>query len=194
MELTQIMNADQTHVAASIDNVEVLIHAVEDLRAQIPDWDELTRREKLQRSRDVEPVRRWETHNVTLEQYHEEIIRGLDPAVENDLEISHLALGNGDSAPSVGDDGLENELFRTTITDIVNRDTEILASTFLTSSMANGDSYYEGAIVGERAEGSDLFVNRLLLDDPEGRLDPKTSQNTATVNITIGQEDQSEVN
>ena len=175
----------------TVDNVEVLYHDVADLKAQYPNWTDLTDAEKATRARTTEPAARASTHNVTLRQYHEVVVDALD-GQDVDLGVTHLALGDDDFAPAVSNTALGNELFRTTVTDIVNRGEELLASTFLSADQANGNSYFEAALVSETG-GEDLFINRLLLEDPENRLDPKTDETTATVNITISQLDESEV-
>ena len=183
--------SNHTRTTATTDNVEILYHRVERLRDRFPEWDTLSHGERAARARRLDPDSRASTHNVTLRQYHEAVIDTLaDPDV--DVDVTHLALGDDDFEPAVSDTSLGNELFRTPITDVVNNGDEILASTFLGSGQANGNSYFEAALVSE-AGGEDLFINRLLLDDPENRLDPKTDDVTATINITISQRDASEV-
>ena len=62
------------------------------------------------------------------------------------------------------------------------------ATVFLDSTEGNGASYFEAALVAETDSG-DIPINRVVFDDPEGRLDPKTNDATATIEIEITQQD-----
>jgi hypothetical protein len=122
--------------------------------------------------------------------YHEEIVAALD-GTSPDLTVDALALGDStDDTTNIPDrDPLGNELFRTSITDSFTDGQTFSASIFLDSTEANSLSLSEGALVAEQGGGIDLPVNRFLLDDPSGLLDPKSQNETVTVDIEITQED-----
>lgn len=139
---------------------------------------------------EAEPKRTFETHNATRAGYHEAIVAGLD-GVQADLTVDALALGDGTmtTADVPAGDALGNELFRTTPTDTFTDGQTFVASIFLDSTEANGNTYEEAALVAEQGDGSDLPINRFLIDDPGGLLSPKSENETVTIDIEITQED-----
>lgn len=164
----------ETTTAVTTDNV----------RVRIFDADEVP---TLDAARDAEPVAELTEHNTTRAAYHEAIIAALGGTTA-DLEVDVLALGS-DSSASVADGAvLGNETFRTSLTDSVVDGQSFTATVFLDSTEANGSSYFEAALVAETGSG-DIPINRVVFDDPEGRLDPKTNDATATIEIEITQQD-----
>jgi len=143
----------------------------------------------LDATEKVDPVAEYHTHNATRSRYHETIITGL-AGDDIDLEVDALALGDddrdADEIPS--DDVLGNETFRTSITDPIEDGQTFRASTFLDSTEGNGQTFVEAALVAETAAG-DLPINRVVIDDPGGLLDPKSENETVTIDIEITQED-----
>jgi len=163
-----------TTTAVTTDNVRVRIFDA----AEAPTLDA---------ARDAEPVAELTEHNTTRASYHEAIIAALGGTTA-DLEADVLALGS-DSSASVADGSvLGNETFRTSLTDSVVDGQSFTATVFLDSTEANGSSYFEAALVAETS-GGDVPINRVVFDDPEGRLDPKTNDATATIEIEITQQD-----
>jgi len=138
----------------------------------------------------AEPKRTYETHNATRASYHEAIVAGLD-GVQADLTVDALALGDSTqpTADVTAGDALGNELFRTTPTDTFTDGQTFTASIFLDSTEANGSTYEEAALIAEQGDGSDLPINRFLIDDPGGLLSPKSENETVTIDIEITQED-----
>jgi hypothetical protein len=132
----------------------------------------------------------YRTHNVTRTAYHEAIIGGLAGNAA-DLEADALALGDSTAETSVLADSaaLGNELLRTSTTDTLRDGQSFTAVVFLDSTEGNGDTYEEAALVAEQSDGSDLPLNRFLIDDPGGLLSPKSENETVTIEIEIAQED-----
>jgi len=168
--------ATETHttVATTTDNVRIRVFDA----AEAP---------TPEAARDAEPLVDVTEHNTTRPAYHETIIGGLNGTAA-DLEVDVLALGD-DSSASVADDVvLGNETFRTALTDTIRDGQSFTAIVFLDSTEANGASYFEAALVAETGSG-DVPINRTVFDDPEGRLDPKTEDVTATIEVEITQQD-----
>jgi hypothetical protein len=140
-------------------------------------------------AREAEPKQFFETHNTTREAFHSEIVEALDGTAP-DLTVDSLALGDSTLATADVADGspLGNELFRKGVTDSFVSGTTFTASTFIDSTQANGNSYEEAALVSEQSS-NDLPVNRFLISDPSGLLDPKDNNSTVTVDIEISVSD-----
>jgi hypothetical protein len=134
--------------------------------------------------------REYQTHNVTRDIYHVSVVSQLN-GTNTDLTADKLALG--DSTADVSALGtrqaLGNETFRTSITDGFRDGQTFTASTFLDSSEGNGQTFREAALVAESSSGTDTPINRFLVNDPGGLLDPKSSNETVTIDIEIRQED-----
>jgi hypothetical protein len=140
-------------------------------------------------ARAADPKCECHIHNTTRDEYHEEVVTALAGTVP-DLEVDALALGDStaDTANVAKGSPLGNETFRTTTTDTFTDGQTFTAATFIDSTEGNGQTFTEAALVSEQSN-NDLPINRFLLDDPGGLLDPKTSGETVTVDIEIRQED-----
>jgi len=141
-------------------------------------------------ARQATPLREWRRHNTTRTAYHEAIVNALAGS-QADLEVDVLVLG--DAATDTSDlarmEPVGNETFRTDVTDPRPSGQTFRATIFLDSTEANGQSYREAALVAEQADGSDLPINHVLIDDPGGLLDPKSASETVTIDIDITQQD-----
>jgi hypothetical protein len=140
-------------------------------------------------AREADPKQVYETHNTTREEFHSEIVEALN-GNSPDLTVDSLALGDSTLATADVTDGspLGNELFRKGVTDSFVSGTTFTASTFIDSTQANGNSYEEAALVSEQSS-NDLPVNRFLISDPSGLLDPKDNNSTVTIDIEISVSD-----
>ena len=136
---------------------------------------------------DAEPVREYRTHNATRTRYHETVIAGLD-GDSIDIGADALAMGDSDAdlADVPADEPLDSETFRTSVTDSFTDGQTFSASIFLDSTQANGETFREAGLVAETADG-DLPINRFVIDTP--LLDPKSENETVTIDIDITQED-----
>lgn len=141
----------------------------------------------LSAAREAEARREYHGHNTTRASYHEAVISLLDGGTA-DLEADVLVLGDDDSDTAQIPDGdpLGNETFRTTLTDTRQEGQTHRTTTFIDSTEANGQSYFEAALVAETGSG-DVPINRITLADP--LLDPKQQGETVTIDIDITQED-----
>jgi hypothetical protein len=132
----------------------------------------------------------FETHNTTRAAYHEAIVGELD-GFGSELEIDAFALGDSTAATSTipDSDVLGNELFRTGTIDTSRTGQTFSASVFIDSTEANGQTFEEGGLSATQPDGSDLPVQRFLINDPGGLLSPKSKGESVTIEITITQQD-----
>lgn len=139
-------------------------------------------------AREAEPEREETFHNTTRVKYHEEIIAALGGTTP-DIDVDKLVLGDDDSDTSTlaDSDLLGNETLRVGLTDEITDGQTYTASIFLDSTQGNGNTFREAALIAEQSP--DLPINRVVLDDPGGLLDPKSSTETVTIDIDITQQD-----
>jgi len=160
-------------------NVEAAVYEADELREQYSDWDDLDKAEKLQRVRETTPDRVVDEHNTALNEFLRFLVDKIDPGqTPTDIDTSHLALGNDDSSPSAGDSGLNSEKHRFQYTDSVDNGTDLLVSTFIDSTEANGTDLKEVGLVSASSGGT--FFNHSIIDTI-----PKTADKIVTIEITI---------
>ncbi|MFB1066435.1 hypothetical protein [Natrinema sp. H-ect4] len=161
------------------DNIRVQVHDIEDLRETSPNWDDLSERERLEVTRRVDPVQTHSTANTTTIDLHEYHVENLDPATSRNEDASHLAVGNDDSTvPSSGNSSLNNEVYRTGISDSSVKGDELFTSTFLDTTEANGETLVEVGLFTASSGGT--LLNHSTID-PIG----KTTDNTATIDVSL---------
>ena len=180
------------------DNVRVATYAIEKIRELIPGWDSLPRPEKITALEDVDPQSEFSTHNVSTSTYREYLAELHNPEIDSlGVTWTHIAFGDDDTAESLGDEHLINEVYRYAIDDHVDNsaDNEYAAVLLIGSDEAVGLSLKEAALVSEAdpSISDDIAANRALLDDPDNRLDPKDSDHAVTVRIELSYLDNSEV-
>ena len=180
------------------DNVRVATYAIEKIRELIPEWDSLSRREKVDALEGIEPESEFSTHNVSTSAYREYLAELHNPEIASQsVTWTHMAFGDDDTAESLGDEHLGNEVYRDAIDDHVDNssDMEYAGVLLIGSDEAVGLNLKEAALVSESDPGNadDIAANRALLDDPDNRLDPKDSDHAVTVRIELSFLDESEV-
>jgi len=179
------------------DNVEVDIYDVESIRSRYDNWDELSSREKLGHLKQEQPVSSFSERNNMTAPYRQHVAELAFPDDDDATipwEVNRIAFGDDDSDKSIDDEHLGNEVYRTDIDDLVRDGTTIRAITLLGSDDAAGLTLYEAALVtGDEAGSEDNAFNRVLLDDDEGRLDPKGQEHAVTVRVELLYQDESEV-
>jgi len=145
--------------------------------------------DSLAAARSVAPKREHQTHNTVRGAYHEELVAGLNGSTP-DITVDKLALGDSTAGTSTlaASTPLGNETLRVSTTDSFTDGQSFTASIFLDSTQGNGQTFEEAALVAEQS-GGDLPVNRFLIDDPGGLLDPKADDETVTLDIEITHED-----
>jgi hypothetical protein len=79
-------------------------------------------------------------------------------------------------------------LFRSTTVDTDANGQTLSAQSFIGAAEGNGNSFDEFALVAERPSGP-LPINRFILNDPGNLLDPKTRNETVTIDVELTQTD-----
>lgn len=143
----------------------------------------------LDAARSATPKQTHRVANTTRGKYHETVVSALNGATV-DITVDALALGDsttgtGGLSPS---QPLGNETFRIAVTDSFTDGQTFIASIFIDSTQANGQTFEEAALIAERS-GGDIPINRFLIDDPGGLLAPKSDDETVTIDIQLTQED-----
>ena len=146
----------------------------------LPDnWDELSDKDKLKATRELEPVEEHTDYNTTVFGMHEYFAINLDPTQTLEEDVTHLAIGDDDTAPSETNDTLNNEVFRKEVTDYSQTDNELLASTFIESDEANGETFREvGLFAGP--DTADRMWNHSTIASIE-----KDNTRTITIDVTL---------
>jgi hypothetical protein len=154
------------------DNIRVAVYDA----ADAPD---------VESAREAEPKQLHQTHNTTREAFHTDIVEALNGTIP-DLTVDSLALGDSTQSTANVTDGtpLGNELFRTGVTDTFTSGATFTASTFIDSTQANSLTLTEASLVSEQSS-TDLPINRFLISDAAGLLQPKESNETVTIDIEI---------
>jgi hypothetical protein len=163
-------------------------HDVSDLKNAYPDWDEMSDKEKLQATRNVEPVDQDTVYNVTTDELHKYFVRNLDPddtSAEANVDVAWLGLGT-DSAggTSTSDTDINNRTYEETVTDVANNGKDLLASTFLDSTEGNGNTFDElGLFSGDPANLSSNEV--FLINHATFSNVTKDNSKTVTFDVTL---------
>lgn len=166
--------------------IDKQVHDVDTLREKYPDWDEMSKQEKLQAVRETEAEVEETVFNVTTDRFHEYIVDNLDPSqtsAEDNIASSHLGLGtDAASGTSTADTDLNNRTYNEPVTDHADNGKELLASTFLDSTEGNGNTFDElGLFTGDPANlaNADVFLlNHATFADV-------TKDNTKTVTFDV---------
>jgi hypothetical protein len=136
------------------------------------------------------PTETFETHNTTRDRYHEAIIGELDGFV-SDLQVDQFVLGDSTAATSTipAGDVVGNELFRTDTIDTSRSGQTFTATVFIDTTEGNGLTFEEGGLSATQPDGSDLPIQRFLINDPGGLLSPKSQGESVTIEVEITQSD-----
>lgn len=156
------------------------------LLEQFNNWDELSEQEKYNKLQtvtadDVETV-----YNVTTNNFHEYLVDNLDPGQTKSLNATWVALGTDSSTGTSSDDtSLNNEVFTKKITDHSDNGNVLLASTFVSSSEANGSTLNEIGLYTGDPENSDTDDDIFLINHATFSDVRKDSDNTITFDVTL---------
>ncbi|AFH22843.1 hypothetical protein OSG_eHP36_00080 [environmental Halophage eHP-36] len=173
-----------THTEAQTET-DAVAQATDNIHIRVFDGDLKSPSDTAQASL----LNEYSTHNETRDRYHEIKIEAL-AGTTVDLGVDAVALGDG-PAP-VGSlpksTILDNETFRIGTVDLDAVGQTLTVTALLDTTQGNGQTFNEAAVVAERP-GGDLAINRFLLDDPGGLLDPKNQDETVTIQIEITESD-----
>jgi hypothetical protein len=164
------------------------VHNISDLREVSDNFESLSKKEKMELSREVEPEYEYTFYNVTTDALHQYFVDNLDPAntsPEANISVSYMGLGtDGASGVTTGDTDLNTRTYSEPVTDIVNNGKDILSSTFLDSSEGNGNTFDEiGLFTGDPANltNADVF----LMNHSSFSGVTKDSSKTTTFDVTL---------
>lgn len=168
--------------------IEQKTYNTEELRKKYDNWDSLSDDEKLSLLRESEELSSEEVFNVTTERFHEYLVDNLDPGNTSsgaDLSATWMALGtNSSGGTAVADTDLNTRVFEKSVTDHADNGTELLASTFISSTEANGNTLNEiGLFTGDpnNLANSDVFlINHATFSDVV-----KDNERTITFDVTL---------
>lgn len=191
------MEHRNTHSSATITGrIDKKVHDVADLKEHFPDWGSLSKAEKMNRISEVEPVDQETVYNVTTDRFHQYFVDNLDPdqtGAKDNINATHFALGtDGASGTATSDTDLNAREYSETITDHADNSKDLLASTFVDSTEANGLTLDElglftgdvsGIATGNVASGApdDVF----LINHTTFSAVTKDNTKTVTFDVTL---------
>lgn len=163
--------------------VTVRVWDVEELEANYPRWSRRPRflRHRLLSNPDywpVDPIREGTTRNLATDGYLEALAAGADP------EPSHLALGDGTTAPAGTNTQLNNEVYRTLVGQDEPDGKDRLTSTMVSQNEANGLAIREIGFTDGPTGGSWTLLTHTVLDAAD-QIDQKTSDITVTIQYVL---------
>jgi len=168
--------------------IDTKVHDEKKLRETADNYDSLTKQEKMQLAREVEPEYENTVYNVTTDSLHEYFVDNLDPdntSAEANVSASWLGLGtNGGDGADTADTDLNVRAYEETVTDVADNGKDLLASTFLDSTEGNGNDFDEiGLFTGDPANISDPEV--FLINHATFATVTKDNTKTVTFDITL---------
>jgi hypothetical protein len=166
--------------------IDTKMYDTAQLRASVDDYDSLSKQQKLDLARESSPVYEDTVYNVTTDLLHEYFVDNLDPDntnTEANVAVSHLALGDdGTSGTATTDTDLNNRVYAEPVTDVADNGKSLLASTFIDSTEANGNTLDElGLFSGDPASSSNPEV--FLMN--HATFSPVTKDNSKTVTFDV---------
>jgi hypothetical protein len=150
-------------------------HNVSDIR---PGFNGLSHRAQRTFLQKLQPTDRYVTHNVASTVFLEYLVDELDQnqSVTNQ-DPERFALGTGNSDPSSGDTGLDNEVGEIAIATVTDNGTTLTMEATLTETELNGNTLEEIAVTNNNA----FFYNRALIGPIE-----KTDEVTVSITGEFG--------
>lgn len=168
--------------------IDKRVYDTAQLRDSFDSWDTLTKTEKLELTREVEPIEEETIWNVTTDSLHQYFVDNLNPDntdPEANVSASWLGLGiDGGSGVNTSDADLNNRVYSEQVTSHSDNGKELLASTFLDSGEANGNTLDEiGLFSGDPANlaNADVF----LLNHATFTSVTKDNSKTVTFDVTL---------
>jgi hypothetical protein len=168
--------------------IDTKVHDEAHLREAVDDYDSLSKKEKMELARDVEPVYEDTVYNVTTDSLHEYFVDNLDPgqtSAKDNVSAEWLGLGtNGSGGTATSDTDLNTRTYEETVTDVADNGKDLLASTFLDSTEANGNDFDElGLFTGDPANLADADV--FLINHATFSTVTKDNTKTVTFDVTL---------
>lgn len=162
-------------------HAEIRIWQASDLVAFDPSWSTYrasVRHALLEHPAAPEPVRVIESENLVMDNYLAALAAGQAP------QPTHLALGDGTTAPATTNDSLNNEVYRTQVGQDESDGKDRLTSTFISQNEANGLAIREIGLTDGDTGGAWQLLTHLVLDAVD-QVDEKTSNMTLTIDYVL---------
>lgn len=162
--------------------IELKVWDVPKLESAEPRWSSLSKSRRLRLLREevlgVEPEHVGGTENMVLDNYLEALALGQNP------EPSHLALGDGTTAPDATNDSLNNEVYRTIVGDDESENLDRITSTLISQNEAVGSAIREMGFADGPRSGRWMQMTQAILDTVD-QVDEKTSNMAITINYIL---------
>lgn len=158
------------------DVVTVTTYDMDAVRRYIPEWDNLTRVEKLEALDEYgpPPKRQTTSSNTTINDLHEYLVDHLDTNQSvSAIDASHLALGDDGTAASASDTGLTNEVYREAVDTTTDATRDLETETLLDENEGNGNTFREVGLVSASTGGT-FFNHSVIADEKKVQGDTKT--------------------
>lgn len=181
------MEHRQANSSATITGrIDKAVYDTAALADRFPDWGDLTKAEKLERVQDVEPDSTETVYNVTTDRFHRYFVDNLDPKQtgdEDNIDAAWFALGtDGATGTATSDTDLNNRVYSEAVTDHADNGKDLLASTFIDSTEANGNTVDElGLFTGDPAN----LANEEVFMINHTTFSAVTKDNTKTVTFDV---------
>jgi hypothetical protein len=172
--------ADNARVSG---RVRVEVYDVHTLRDETGgEWDSLSRaeRERLCIGGLVTPNMRSVQSNVTTQNLDEYRVSNLDPFDTANVNASHMAFGIGTTTPQHSNTALNDEVYRTAVTESDQTGGDLDLVTFLDTGEANGNTLTEVGMFTDDAIAGGMLLNHALITSVE-----KTNMKTVTTTVTL---------
>lgn len=170
-------------------NVHAEVYDTDVLRYLFPEWDALSKKQKLAylRAEMASPASESHDSNVTCVGLHEYLPAVLNPEVDPDpVGVSHLAVGNDDTtAPAAANTQLNNEVGRPRTTDALHSGKSVDFEVFIDSGELNGYTLSElGLYTGPTTDTNALLLNHSLVSPTIDKTNSKTVIFTVTLSFS----------
>lgn len=124
------------------------------------------------------PHRVVRVENLVTDNYLAGLASGQSP------QPTHLAIGDGTTAPDSTNDQLNNEVYRTVVGQDESSGKDRITSTFISQNEANGLAIREIGLTDGDSTGAWQLLTHLVLDSVD-QVDDKTSNMTLTIDYVL---------
>ncbi len=161
-----------------ISKVRFRMHDIKEIRKKYPDWDSLSKKEKMEALKNVDPIYEEDRTNTFTEDGIRHIVDKLQG--QSVADVSHYAIGSGTTPPEITDPDLETRENTQVITSTTDAGLTLETSTFWDTTEANGITFAEGGILaggtpGTPGSGGVLMARTLFT--------PQTKDSTKTFTV-----------
>ena len=172
--------ADQTR---SLGRMTIRRYDAGALRTALPQWGNLPKKQRLAAVSLLTPESTTTATNIPKKGQHQLLASYLCRTESPTETAAYLAVGDDNSTSPTYTGGMNNEQYRTAVTDSSRDDTTAVSTTYLDATEANDmDAVREVSLVTSETPGADneYWLNHSLVD-PE----PKSSAVALTITVEL---------